>query len=265
MRHPFDVDTAVAAAGDGLFNATLTDRWNRLLGGPLGGYQIAVCLQALRQTMPFPDPLVFSAFFLRPAQVGPAEVRTTTVRTGRRMATGEASLVQEGKEGVRLLATFTDLGEATGRTEELGTPPDLPSPEDAIDPLAGLSIDGVSIAERLEYRVATPPGWLRGQPSGRPSADVWVRLKGGREPDLPTLALLVDALPLAILELGEPGSTTLELTAHLRARPAPGWLACHNETRHVDDGMHEEDVEVWDSRGRLVAQARQLAVLASHG
>lgn len=37
--HPFDADTAVTPIRDGVFSATVSDRWNRLLGGPLGGYR----------------------------------------------------------------------------------------------------------------------------------------------------------------------------------------------------------------------------------
>jgi len=48
---------------------------------------------------------------------------------------------------------------------------------------------------------------------------------------------------------------------HLRARPASGWLACRTWTRYVGGGYHEEDFEVWDSAGMLVAQSRQLALL----
>lgn len=51
-------------------------------------------------------------------------------------------------------------------------------------------------------------------------------------------------------------------TPHLRAHPAPGWLACRAGTRHVANGFHEEDFEIWDSTGQLVAQSRQLAMLA---
>jgi hypothetical protein len=56
---------------------------------------------------------------------------------------------------------------------------------------------------------------------------------------------------------------TLELTAHVRARPAPGWLKVRHATRSMGGGMFEEDCEVWDSGGRLVAHSRQLAPAAS--
>jgi hypothetical protein len=43
---------------------------------------------------------------------------------------------------------------------------------------------------------------------------------------------------------------TLELTAHVRPRPALGWLKVRDATRKVAGGMFEEDCEVWDSAGR---------------
>ncbi len=63
-----------------------------------------------------------------------------------------------------------------------------------------------------------------------------------------------------MLKLGA-GSTTIQLTVQLRARPAPGWLACRALARFVRGGYHEEDFEVWDSAGTLAAQSRQLAML----
>jgi len=75
------------------------------------------------------------------------------------------------------------------------------------------------------------------------------------------LAAMVDAAAPAVLELGETGSATIELTVHVRKRPAPGWLACRAVTRHLIDGFHEEDFEIWDSAGTLVAQSRQMALL----
>jgi hypothetical protein len=45
------------------------------------------------------------------------------------------------------------------------------------------------------------------------------------------------------MEIGATGSSTLELTVHVRAHPAPDWLACRARTRYLTGGYHEEDFE----------------------
>jgi len=88
----------------------------------------------------------------------------------------------------------------------------------------------------------------------------WFRLNDDREPDPLALLLAVDVLPPVTFALGRMGwAPTLALTAHVRALPAPGWLRLRHETHNLAGGMFEEDCEVWDSAGRLVAQSRQLA------
>ena len=219
MSYAFHADTRVEPLADGVLGAAITDRWNALGERPNGGYLLGICLQALRRVLPFPDPLTVAAFFLRPARPGPAEVRTEVVRAGRRLATGEARLLQEGAEVVRAVATFTELAAASGRTLVLAEPPDLPPPDETVDVLGGQSIPGLSLVDRFEYRMAGRPGWAQGRPSGDPRVQLWLRFRDG-----------------------------LEVTAHVRARPASGWLACRVSTRYVIGGYHEEDFEVWDSR-----------------
>jgi hypothetical protein len=178
-EHLFDADTAVHPDGDH-YAATLTDRWTALGGTPNGGYMLAVALRALKAETPFPDPLVTSAHFLRPGLVGPAEITTEVVRAGRRVATGEARLIQDGREIVRLLSTFGDLDQAEGRTLVLGEAPRLPSPDETPDVLDGNALPGVSITEQLEYRAPEPPGWAKGAPDGEPSLEFWMRFRAGR-------------------------------------------------------------------------------------
>ena len=275
----FDEDSRVVAAGAaGAFTAELTGRWNGTAGAVNGGYMLATCIRALALGMPFPDPIVVSGFFLRPGAAGPATVRTSVIRSGRTMAFGESALSQDGKDVVRATAAFTGLGgtgqdgtaqDGTGQdgTGQDGpvflddTPPALPPPAECIGVPVG-SFGLASIAERIEFRSAELPGWFRGQPSGRPASEFWMRFADGREADLLSLLLLVDSTAPSVLELGA-GSTTIQLTVHLRAHPAPGWLACRATTRFVSRGYHEEDFEVWDSAGTLVAQSRQLALILS--
>jgi acyl-CoA thioesterase len=255
----FDADTHVEPAGNHTYAATLTDQWNALGGVPNGGYLLAVALRALQRELPHPDPLVASATYLRPGATGRAEIVTEIARAGRRVATGEARLSQGGKEIVRVVATFGDLTATDGRTVMRSAPPELPPPENAH--ALDAQLPGVSITDRFEYRTPEPPGWTEDNPSGESDLAFWLRFREPRDADPIALAAMVDAAAPAVLELGERGSATIELTVHIRARPAPGWLACRALTRHVIGGYHEEDFEIWDSGGALVAQSRQFALL----
>ena len=179
---------------------------------------------------------------------------------------------QDGKDVVRVTAAFARLGEGPGAGAGVdvdagrdglvfldGTPPALPPPAECVGVPVG-SFGLASIAERIEFRSAELPGWFLGHPSGRPASEFWMRFADGREADLLSLPLLVDSTAPSVLELGA-GSTTIQLTVHLRAHPAPGWLACRATTRFVSGGYHEEDFEIWDSAGTMVAQSRQLGLI----
>ena len=115
-----------------------------------------------------------------------------------------------------------------------------------------------------EFKADLAPGWVVG---GGVNGGYLLAVIGNAiraslpgKPDPLSLLLTVDALPPVTFDLGMPGwAPTLELTAHVRAHPAPGWLKVRHATRNMAGGMFEEDCEVWDSAGRLVAQSRQLA------
>lgn len=257
----FATDTRVDPLGSNRFIATVTDRWTGLAGTPLGGYVLAIALAALRQDMTQPDLQAVSAFFLRPTAPGPVEIHTEIVRAGRRSAVGQARLLQDGRETLRATATFTDLELVTGRTLVLTDPPALPPPEQTMDLRAEQMAPNSTLAHRIAYRVAQRPGWTVGQPSGVPSTELWMRLRDGGGNDPLALALLADAAAPAVMELGAQGSTTVELTLHVRRRPRQDWFACRATTRFLIDGCHDEDFELWDPEGNLLAQSRQLARL----
>jgi acyl-CoA thioesterase len=54
---------------------------------------------------------------------------------------------------------------------------------------------------------------------------------------------------------------TLELGVQVREAPVGEWLAVRMTTRHVGRGHMEEDGEMWDERGVVVAVTRQRAML----
>nr|MCW2729011.1 thioesterase family protein [Aeromicrobium sp.] len=256
----YDIDTGSVPRGDGVRDVTLTDRWNTPLDKPNGGYILATMLRGLHAEMGADDPMVAAITYLASPEPGPAELRTASVRRGRRVQTGTASLWAGERHIAQLTASFGPRPD--GPTAELGSPPALPPPDRCANPLEhGMAADG--LFGRIDYRLPSVPGWFEGKPSGDPSIDLWQRLAGGREIDFPALALLCDSFAPPVLELGEgfQQSMTVQLTVHLHRLPCPGWIATRLSTRHVVDGFHEEDCELWDEDGRLVAQSRQLAIL----
>ena len=91
----------------------------------------------------------------------------------------------------------------------------------------------------------------------------WVRLLDEEPIDSLALLFVADAYPPAVFNSNVPllWVPTVELTVHVRARPVAGWLRSCFTTRFVSGGFLEEDGEIWDASGRLVAQSRQLALL----
>jgi len=259
----FDRDTSVAEREPGSYDADLSEGW-MVGGGVNGGYLLATIGRALSQTASaHPDPVAISAHYLSASTPGLARIDTEVLREGRGVTSMAAHLVQDGVARISALATYGDLAALPDDVRTTAVPPDIPPVEQCVSPL-----DGPPETQRL-----TPPlmhrldlrfdpssiGWALGAPSGRGEIQAWFRLPG-REPDPIALLLAVDALPPVTFDLGMFGwAPTLELTVHLRARPAPGWLALRHSTSNVAGGLFEEDCEVWDSAGRLVAQSRQLA------
>jgi acyl-CoA thioesterase len=265
MGHEFDAQIAVAEESPGRYRADLAEGWV-VGGGVNGGYQLAVIGNAIGTALPAkPDPIAMSAYFLSPGAPGSATVAVDVRREGRSVATVAADLVQGDDTRITLLATYGDLGGLVGDVRTTAPPIDLP-PLDECVPNTFAPPEFRKIAPLLDrFDMRFHPdhvGWAVGNPSGEGVLSAWFRMADGREPDPLELLMVVDALPPVTFDLGQMGwAPTLELTAHVRARPAPGWLQVRHLTRNVAGGMFEEDCEVWDSAGRLVAQSRQLARL----
>ena len=262
-QHTSELDRAVVSmrTAEGVHDVTVTDEWNTPNGTPNGGYVLAVVLHAVAQESPLHDPLSASITYFRPPATGEARVDVTALRIGKRVSTFEAVLSQEDKPVVHAVVSFHDAdatGDAQHSTHEA---PAIPKPSECLDVLSAVPLGTVPILDRFDYRHEGVPGWMEGEPSGDTSATFWVRFKDGRPIDALAAAVLVDAYPPVTSEIGHLKSATVQLTIHFRRRPVTDWALAHVVTRHVIDGYHDEDVELWDEDGRLFAQSRQLAIL----
>lgn len=263
----FATDTSVAAAGDGRFETEIRPGWD-IGGNANGGYLLCLAARAMSETAKRPDPVTITAHYLAPGRPGPAIVLTEAVKRGRTFTTVSAALEADGRRLLQVVGTFGDVvdpggGDARAVERVEATPPALPPPDECVAVRPGDDFPPPFMG-RVDLRLhPDDAGFSQGAPSGEPLVRGWFRLRNGEPIDTLGLLLAVDAFPPTAFNARLPvaWTPTVELTAHVRARPGPGWLRCAFTTRFVTGGFLEEDGEVWDGTGRLVAQSRQLALI----
>lgn len=262
---PFASASRVRSLGDGTFTAELGNAWT-VGGKPHGGFLLALlaraAVAAAGSSSPMADPLAVSAQFLRPPEVGPVLLRTDARKSGRQATVVAVQLEQRGQSCVEGVVT-------TGRLpRERAVWSDLPNqsaepPGNAVDlatlPMASVFRLTSSCDVRLDPNGA---GFLHGHTSDPPRLRLWVRPRG--EQVDPLFALVAGDISMPVtFNLGRFGwSPTVQLTALLRSRPAPGWLRVQVDCKAVHGAWFDSDATVVDATGRLVCQCRQLALSA---
>jgi acyl-coenzyme A thioesterase PaaI-like protein len=248
-------------ASDARFDAEVMPGWD-IGGNANGGYLLAIAGRAMRDAIGL-RPLSLTAHYLRPAPAGVCEIVVSTVRSGRRLATATAQLTMNDAVVLQLVGTFGE--QQPGGLQWHREPPiELPDYDECVR--RDVSPDGVAAAfhSRLATRVRPgDDGYNRGEPTGDPEVRGWFALAAGESIDVIGVLLAADSFPPPIFNLGpDPGWVpTIELTVHIRGVPAPGPLRCAFRSRFVDDGLVDEEGEIWDGSGALVAQTRQLSLI----
>lgn len=280
MAFAFDLETSVERVNPDRWGAHVAPHWN-IGDKPNGGYLIALGLRAMQTQLASgeqggsssqPDPLTITAHFLRPGVPdAPASISTEVLKRGRSISTVRGSLAQEGKTRVEFMAGFGLLPAANVEGSGLDaidqpaidlSAPDLPPIDDSVDRAELLQgVGEMSLLSRVDVRV--PPVHREFVVGSEARMTGWIRLSDGRPADSLSLPLFADAFPPSVFsKLGSVGWVpTLEMTVHVRRRPAPGWVAATFETDDLADGRFVETGALWDSTGQLVARSRQLGLL----
>ncbi len=258
----FDDDIAVERVDEGRYRGVVQPTWG-INGNPNGGYLLSIVLAALADASTHPDPISVTTHYLRPGSPDkPCDIAIDVVRTGRSVTTLRGRLIQEDKARLEVLAAFSDLSVPAGVDADITiSPPDLPPPEDCISREGDLQGIEIGITSRLDVRLH-PDLAVPGKASA-PEVSGWIRFRDGRAPDTLSLPLFTDTFPPSPFGvLGVVGWVpTLELTVHVRRRPAEGWIRTRFVTDDIADGRMIETGALWDSEGRLVAQSRQIGLV----
>lgn len=254
--------TAVETNDGVTYRGAIHPGWD-VVGNANGGYLLAIGARAMAAATR-PHPVTLTAHFLSPGKAGPVTVEPQVIKEGRTFATVRAELRSEERLLVSLLGTFGDLTTLDGPVRVDAEPPELPRPEECVRVEPSPAGFPPPLTDKIDLRLhPVDAGFIRGQTTGMAEIRGWFRPLAGEELDVFLLLLAVDAFPSAIYNSGLPVSwtPTLELTTHIRGLPRPGWLRCRFTTKFITGGMLEEDGEVWDESGQLVAQSRQLALM----
>lgn len=253
----------------GAWEVELADRWN-VGRNQNGGVLLATAAERLAETVGQPHPFAVTGHYLAAASAGPATVRATAVKPGRTYATAMGELWQDDRERVRVVGSFGDLAARRENPSPILPPaPDLPT-ADACDDL--FDILTASVGERsltkslrnFEIRVDPDGGWGATAEPSTPRLRGWVRFRDEETVTPAMLVALADGFPPSILGHTEIGwLPTIELTVHVLSAPPADepWLRAELHTRSIVSGLLDEDGELWDAAGRLVARFRQLALL----
>jgi acyl-coenzyme A thioesterase PaaI-like protein len=240
----------------------LADAWTYGRGILHGGHLLETIAAAALEHTAHPHVVSVSAVYAAAPSVGAATIEVEPVREGRTVASLRARLLQDGAPKIDALVTAGTVSDADVAPLRLtSAPPDLPPPEECVGFSRSDDEPRNGIQEQLETRMdPATAGFVRLEPGGGAEVRGWIRSRTGRPNDPLFMLTVADALPPVTVELGIGGWVpTVELTVHVRGVPAPGWLACVQRGRLLSGGWLDEDCEVWDSTGRLVCQARQLA------
>lgn len=251
--------------GPGSWKAEIPAGWD-IFGVTNGGFLMSIATRAMASEADGRDLIAATGTFLNPADPGPVEVDVSTLKAGRSLSTLRARISREERPLVHVNGVFAEVGRPVPDEDLVnGEPPDLPAPEQcmSIEPAADSPLPP-PFTGQVEIRAhPSDAAGVTGDKTGRAVMRGWFRLRDGEPLDAHAVVMAADSLPPAIFNTPYPAgwTPTVELSVQVREPRPQGWLACSFTTRFVTGGMLEEDGEIWDEQGRLVALSRQLALV----
>ena len=219
-----------------------------------GGYLTAVCGMVASEALDGAHPLTVSVHYLHAGRDGgPADAEVAVVRRGR-LSTARVTLSRGGVVLVDALVTTGTPKDSPVQVDSAAVP-DMPSIEECPDWAGDGPVAGMELLHTLEVRPHPSVGHAitGGAPLDEMVIAGWVRYRDGRPVDTALLLSAWDVLPPA------PWATHVVV---LYPGEAVGALVVEARCETLRSGIIDETARVWDSTGRLMASARQTAILA---
>jgi hypothetical protein len=254
----FDNDIALTVQKPFCYTGNVTDNWS-VNGNPNGGYIMAILGNAIIQKSDKKKLVILTANFISRSIQGEAWLAIEKMGSSKQFQRWEGRVQQEGKETIRVFGTCTDEADLLENRYEKRAPELTPLDDCVVIP----EIPNYTIFRHMDVRLDPGcAGWLSGNLTERSEQKGWIKFKDNRPFDQLSILLLTDSFPPPIL--ASQGIIawipTIEMSVNIRSIPKSKWLKSVFRSRFINGGFVEEDGELWDEEGELVAISRQISL-----
>src|SRR5210317_782289 len=235
---------------------------------PHGGYLLALMNKALTSVMPHQSVINSNIYYLDRTEPEQAELHVEVMRTSRGTSMGQVKLMQNDKLTCLCSALCSDFEHMKGYSG-LSTP--LPKIMHSVskEDFKVMNYENFKIGstptfiQQLDMSVHPDHAWWDRDISNNVAearCSAYLELQGGSA-DTFVLSYLADILPPVVQnKYGSLGWVpTLALTCNIRQLPHTTSLFIDGLAKDISNGYFEQDCNIWDMDGNLVATSRQLA------
>lgn len=254
----FDDDMRVTPESNDLVSGEVSNHF-LVNGVPNGGYMMALLTQALQTQSNNQAPVSVTASFLRPNKIKEIVFSPELIIESSQFERYSVKALQDGKETIRAIVTLMKEY-PKGKEVRYEVPPKDVLPREQCRRM--IAFPGYSIFKNVHILMQPESySWIEGSPTQRSEHKGWIRLVDERPWDAQSVLLASDAFPPPVLATQGMVAwvPTIEMSVQIRKIPTSRWLRCAFRSNYITDGLIEEDGEIWDEDGELVAISRQLA------
>ena len=234
---------------------------------PHGGYLMALMHKALTSILPHSTAISSSVQCLDRIDAKNFELEVETFKTSRGSSSGIVKLKQDDKICTTFTGTCSDFEFMKGYDGLQKPLPNIFNESDKKDYIK-MNYDKISkgftpaFIQQLECLIHPDHAWWNRDSNDKNNearCSAFLEMQGGI-PDQFCLSFYSDILPPVVSnKYGALGwIPTITLTTHIRQLPSTSELYADFKATDINKGYFEQDCNIWDLNGNLVASSRQL-------
>ena len=236
---------------------------------PHGGYLMALMHKALTNILPHSTAISSSVQYLDRIDAKPFELEVNVFKTSRGSSSGIVKLKQDNKICTTFTGTCSDFEFMKGYDDLQKPLPKIFNDSDKKD-YVKMNYDKISkgftpaFIQQLECLIHPDHAWWnreakQNNQDNEARCSAFLEMEGGK-PDQFCLSFYSDILPPVVSNKYGPLGwiPTITLTTHIRQLPTTSEVYADFKASDINKGYFEQDCNIWDLDGNLVASSRQL-------